>query len=121
MAIKTILGIDGEVIKNNTGLKKVQDILLNQMTRLNDDEMMKTYNKREVARSGALSQQASAYVKSVATQIRILDLSSKYNVEPNDMNEYLGINILSQEEIEKNQAKSKLEKQLDKFNAEREK
>ena len=110
MTIKTILGINGEVIKNNTGLKKVQDILLNQMTRLNDDEMMK---------SGALSQQASAYIKSVATQIRILDLSGKYNVEPNDMNEYLGINILSQDEIEKSQVKSKLERQLDKFNAER--
>ena len=115
MAIKTILGKT-----NENELKRVQAIVLNQMERLNDDEMMKTYNKREVARSGALSQQASNYIKSVQTQIRVLELSNKYNVEPDDMNEYLGIKTLSQKEIEIAQAKSKLEQQLEKFNSQRE-
>lgn len=101
---------------NDSNLKKVQDILLKEMERLNDDELMKTYSKREIVRSGALTQQASAYVKSVGTQIKILELSVKYNGEPNDMNEFLGIKAVEPVEI----AKSNLEKQLDKFNAERE-
>lgn len=116
MAIKTILSPKGGTIPNNNELKRIQGFLLNQMERLDDDELIKTYNKREIARAGALSQQASAYSKAVANQIRILELSSKYNVEPDDMNEYLGIKTLSKEEI----AKSELEQQLDKFNAERE-
>lgn len=112
MAIKTILGKT-----NESELKRVQGILINQMERLNDDETMKSYSKREMARSGALSQQASAYVKSVQTQIKVLELSGKYNVEPDDMNAFLGIKILNKTEI----AKSELEQKLDKFNAEREK
>jgi len=111
MAIKTIIGKT-----NDSELKRVQGILFHQMVRLDDDDLMKTYNKREIARAGALSQQASAYVKSVATQIKVVELSGKYNCEPDDMNEFLGIKIVEPEQI----AKSKLEQQLDKFNAERE-
>ena len=61
------------------------------MNRLNDEETMKSNGKREIMRSGALSQSASAYVKSVQTQIKILDLSNKYDTKVADMNEFLGI------------------------------
>ena len=115
MAIKTILSPKGGTIENNNELKRIQGFLLHQMERLDDEELIKTYSKREIARAGALSQQASAYAKAVANQIRILELSGKYNVEPDDMNEYLGIKVVEPTKI----AKSKLEQQLDKFNAER--
>jgi hypothetical protein len=84
--MKTVLGKE-----NDNELKKIQKILLNQMGRLDNNEIMKEQGKREIMRSGALSQSASSYIKSVATQIKVLELTSTYNVEPNDMNKYLGI------------------------------
>jgi hypothetical protein len=86
MAIKTILGKE-----NENDLKKYQKILLNQAERLDDNEIMKEQGKREIARSGALSQNATAFVKSIQTQLKIVEVSSKYNVEPDTMNDYLGI------------------------------
>lgn len=83
---QTILGK-----KNNNELQRIQKILLNQMERLDDEEIMKERSKKEIMRSGALSQSASTFVKSVQTQMRVLDLSGKFNVEINDMNKFLGI------------------------------
>jgi hypothetical protein len=86
MAIKTILGKE-----NQNDLKKYQKILLNQAERLDDNEIMKDRGKREIARSGALSQNAISFIKSIQTQLKIVEVSSKYNVEPDTMNDYLGI------------------------------
>ena len=77
--------------ENNNELKRIQKILLNQMERLDDEEVMKERGKREIQRSGALSQSATSFIKSVTLQTKILELAGKYNVEVNDMNNYLGI------------------------------
>ena len=84
--MKTILGKE-----NNNDLKRYQKILLNQAERLDDNEIMKEQGKREIARSGALSQNAVSFIKSIQTQLKIVEVSSKYNVEPDTMNDYLGI------------------------------
>lgn len=84
--MKTILGKE-----NENDLKRYQKILLNQAERLDDNEIMNERGKREIARSGALSQNATAFVKSIQTQLKIVEVSSKYNVEPDTMNDYLGI------------------------------
>lgn len=84
--MKTILGQE-----NKSELKRVQKILLNQMGRLDDEEIMKERGKREIGRSGAISQSASAFVKSIQVQMKVLELTGKYNVEVDDMNEFLGI------------------------------
>lgn len=84
--MKTVLGV-----KNNNELKKIQKILLNQMERLDNEEVMKERGKREIMRSGAISQSSISFIKSIQTQLRILEMSGKYNVEVNDMNNYLGI------------------------------
>lgn len=84
--MKTILGKE-----NENDLKKYQKILLNQAERLDDNEIMKEQGKREIARSGALSQNAVSFIKSIQTQLKIVEVSSKYNVEPDTMNDYLGI------------------------------
>lgn len=77
--------------ENKNDLKKYQKILLNQAERLDNNELMKENGKREINRSGALSQNAVSFIKSIQTQLKILEASSKYNVEPDTMNEYLGI------------------------------
>lgn len=84
--MKTILNV-----KNENQLKQIQRILLNQMNRLDDDEIMKERSKKEIMRSGALSQSSSQYIKSVITQLKVLEMSGKYNAEVKDMNKYLGI------------------------------
>ena len=84
--MKTILGKE-----NQNDLKKYQKILLNQAERLDDNEIMNERGKREIARSGALSQNATAFVKSIQTQLKIVEVSNKYNVEADTMNDYLGI------------------------------
>lgn len=78
--------------ENNNELKRIQKILLNQMERLDDEEIMKERGKREIQRSGALSQSAISFIKSVSLQTKILELAGKYNVEVETMNDYLGIN-----------------------------
>lgn len=84
--MRTILGKS-----NENRLKRIQEILLNQMERLDDEEIMKERSKKEIMRSGALSQSSSQYIKSVVTQLKVLETSNKYNVEVDDMNKYLGI------------------------------
>lgn len=84
--MKTILGKE-----NKNELQQIQKYLLNQMGRLDSDKIMKKEGNKEIQRSGALSQSASSYVKSVQTQIKVLDISGKYNVEPQDMNKFLNI------------------------------
>ena len=77
--------------ENNSELKRIQKILLNQMERLDDNDIMNERSKKEIMRSGALSQSASTFVKSVQTQMKILELSGKYNADMDDMNNFLGI------------------------------
>lgn len=73
-------------------LIKAQDMLFNQMQRLDNNDLMNNGNgKREIMRSGAISQSACAFVKSIQTQMKILEMSGKYNVEVKNMNEFLGI------------------------------
>lgn len=57
-------------------LIKIQEMLYNQMTRLDDNELMEKSNK-EIQRSGAMSQSAGAYIKSVQTQIKIKEMCKR--------------------------------------------
>lgn len=62
----------------NNRLIKIQEMLYNQMTRLDDNDLMeKGLGKREIQRSGALSQSAGAYIKSVQTQLKVKEMTSK--------------------------------------------
>ena len=59
-------------------LIKIQDMLYNQMKRLDDNELMNQgLGKREIQRSGALSQSAGAYLKSVQTQLKVKEMVRK--------------------------------------------
>ena len=53
----------------NNKLIKIQEMLYDEMQRLSDDEIVKSYAKREVSRSQALTQSAGAFIKSINTQI----------------------------------------------------
>lgn len=57
-------------------LIKIQNILFNQMKRLDDNELMEN-SQKEIQRSGALSQSAGAYIKSVQTQLKVKEMTRK--------------------------------------------
>lgn len=55
---------------------EIQDLLMKQMKRL--DEAVAKEVTQEIGRSGALSQNAQAYLKAVGTQLRVKEMS-KHN------------------------------------------
>ena len=55
-------------------LLRAQDMLYNEMKRLDDEQYMKTNGKREIMRSGALSQSVSAYIKAINVQIKVKEM-----------------------------------------------
>lgn len=76
----------------NNRLIKIQEMLYNQMTRLDDNDLMeKGLGKREIQRSGALSQSAGAYIKSVQTQLKVKEMVRKNPQAEKTMLEELGV------------------------------
>jgi len=60
-------------------LREIQDLMLKQMHRL-DEGCTRDEIRLEVSRSGALSQNAQAYLKSVSTSIKVKEMT-KFNPE----------------------------------------
>ena len=77
-------------MKNN--LLKIQEMLMNQMKRLDDNELMSTSCKDEVARGNAISQSANTFLKSVNVGIRVIEMSNKLEVKTETLKNELGIN-----------------------------
>ena len=61
-------------------LKEIQKMVMNEMRRLDDNEYMKE-NNNEVARANALSQNASVFIKTVNTSIRLEEIKRTYGVD----------------------------------------
>lgn len=72
-------------------LIKIQEMLYDEMKRLSDDEIIKSYAKREVSRSQALTQSAGAFIKSINTQIQIKNIVKTDNIKEIDLLTKLGI------------------------------
>lgn len=75
----------------NNKLIKIQEMLYDEMQRLSDDEIVKSYAKREVSRSQALTQSAGAFIKSVNTQLQIKNIVKVNNVKEKDLLKELGV------------------------------
>lgn len=76
----------------NNRLIKIQEMLFNQMERLdNNDLMEKGLGKREIQRSGALSQSAGAYIKSVQTQLKVKEMTKRNPASENTILKELGV------------------------------
>lgn len=70
---------------------KIQEMLYDEMNKLSDDELMKTYAKREVSRSQALTQSAGAYIKAINTQLKIKELVNNNHKKEQSLLESLGV------------------------------
>lgn len=72
-------------------LIKIQEMLYDEMQRLSDDEIVKSYAKREVSRSQALTQSAGAFIKSINTQLQIKNMVATNKVKEEDLLKELGV------------------------------
>lgn len=62
-------------MKSKNNIIEIQELLMKQMKRL--DEAVGREVGTEINRSGALSQNAQAYIKAVGTQLRVKELSKR--------------------------------------------
>lgn len=62
-------------MKNGNNIIEIQDLLMKQMKRL--DEAVAKEVAVEIGRSGALSQNAQAYLKAVATTLKVKEMSKR--------------------------------------------
>lgn len=70
---------------------KIQEMLYDEMERLSDDEVIRTYAKREVSRSQALTQSAGAFIKAINTQLKIKEIAKKNPEYEETLKKELGV------------------------------
>ena len=75
----------------NNNLIKIQEMLLRQMKRLDDDSLMAENGRDEVARGNALSQSAVTFLKSVNVGIRVIEMADRTGTLKNELTKELGI------------------------------
>lgn len=75
----------------NNNLIVIQEMLMRQMKRLDDDKLMKENGRDEVARGNALSQSAVTMLKSINVGIRVIEMSKKYETDKKLLTKELGI------------------------------
>lgn len=70
---------------------RIQEMLYDEMERLSDDEVIRTYAKREVSRSQALTQSAGAYIKAINTNLKIKELAKNNPKYEETLKKELGV------------------------------
>lgn len=75
----------------NNNLIKIQEMLMRQMERLDDDTLMQKHNKEEVSRGNTLCQSAVTFLKSINIGLRVIEISDKININKKELTNQLGI------------------------------
>ena len=75
----------------NNNIIKLQKMLMKEMERLDDNDRMNEDAFAEVERSKAISNTAATFLKSVATNIRVIETSDKYKIGKEELEKKLGI------------------------------
>ena len=78
-------------MKNNNKIISVQEMLMRQMERLDNNELMFNENNNEIARSNALTNSATAYIKAVNTTLRIIETANKNEITSKALIKTIGI------------------------------
>ena len=77
--------------KNDSNILTIQDYLMREMKRLDDEEYMKYNGKDEVARSNALAQSANTFIKSVNLGLRVIEVAKSNEQTKDSLNKELGV------------------------------
>ncbi len=73
----------------NNKLIEIQEMLMREMKRLDDDNLPDI--AEEVARGNAISQNATAFIKTVNVGFRIIETTEKLGISENALQNKLGI------------------------------
>lgn len=87
----TITTTKKEEKQMNDNILTIQEAIMRQIGRIDNDDVMATNGKQEVARSNALSQSATTFVKTVNLKLKVMEVSEKFEVSAKDLNKELGI------------------------------
>lgn len=78
-------------METNNQIINVQEMLMRQMQRLDNDETMKNNATQEIARSNALTNNATAYLKAINVSLRIIETANKNEQTSSSLMKTLGI------------------------------
>jgi len=76
----------------NNNLIKIQEMLMREMIRLDEvDEHTGTNVQEEISRANALSQNAMTFIKTINIGLRIIEVSSKFELSKDKLTLDLGV------------------------------
>lgn len=84
----------------NNKIIEIQETILRQIRRLDNDNTMSTEGKEEIARSNALTNASQAYIKAVNVQLAVMNAATRAEVTTESLQETLGITDETQAEQE---------------------
>ena len=75
----------------NKDLSVLSKIIINQLERLDDLDLNNQNAQLEIGRAVAISQNATSYIKTINTGLKILELGKKYNIKEKTICQAIGI------------------------------
>lgn len=75
----------------NNKIIEVQEIVFNQLKRLNDEERMKGFGAEEIARSNVISNNAQTFIKAVNLNLKIMEFAQRQNRQVKAITKELGL------------------------------
>lgn len=75
----------------NNNLIKMQEILMRQIERLDDNNIMKENAQLEISRGNSIALTSATFLKTVNVGLRIIESAEKYNMTKDNLSKELGI------------------------------
>lgn len=75
----------------NNNLIKMQEILMRQIERLDDNNIMKENAQLEISRGNSVALASTTFLKTVNVGLRIIESAEKYNMTKENLSKELGI------------------------------
>ncbi len=75
----------------NNKILKIQEIIMRELERLDDNTYMQFASKTEIARGNAISQNACSFIKSINVGLRIMETAKDNKMQVEVLNKALGI------------------------------
>lgn len=69
----------------------IQEVVYRQLMRLDDNKIMEEKGAEEIARSNVISNNAQTFIKSVNTQMKIMEMAERQGRQTKKLTEELGL------------------------------
>lgn len=75
----------------NNKVIEIQETILRQIKRLDDDALMADSGKEEIARSNALTNASAAFIKAVNVQLAVMNAANRSGITVKSLQNELGV------------------------------